>query len=71
MLSEKWEGFGERMKRLNPLWMLGSGMRLGSLARFLTTGVILTAEKKPTADEEENGFKIRKSSFYCSLSRKR
>lgn len=30
-MKERWQGFGERVKHLNPLWQLGSGMNLGEL----------------------------------------
>ncbi len=33
-MNERWEGFGERIKRLNPLWTLGKGMDLGELNEY-------------------------------------
>ena len=34
-MNESWEGFGERMKRLNPLFELGRGMEVGELKPYL------------------------------------
>lgn len=33
-MSERWEGFGDRIKRLNPIWMMGRGMNVGGLTEF-------------------------------------
>ncbi|MEK4481683.1 hypothetical protein MKZ23_19750 [Paenibacillus sp. FSL R5-0876] len=30
----KWSDFGERNKRLNPLWNLGAGMNLGEIQPY-------------------------------------
>lgn len=30
-MHDRWDGFGERIKRLNPLWLLGKSMSLGPL----------------------------------------
>jgi hypothetical protein len=34
-MSERWDGFGDRIKRLNPIWMLGRGMNAGPLAEYV------------------------------------
>ncbi|MEH7131110.1 hypothetical protein V7103_23240 [Neobacillus drentensis] len=33
-MKARWQGFGERMKRLNPIWNLASGMQLGVLKDY-------------------------------------
>ncbi len=33
-MHDRWDGFGERIKRLNPLWSLGKSMSLGALNDF-------------------------------------
>jgi hypothetical protein len=33
-MNTRWQGFGERMKRLNPIRNLASGMQLGSLKDY-------------------------------------
>ncbi|CCQ97868.1 conserved hypothetical protein [[Clostridium] ultunense Esp] len=43
-MKERWQGFSERVKRLNPLWQLGGGMNLGELnpyARMLGLALLL------------------------------
>ncbi|WP_462411404.1 hypothetical protein [Neobacillus sp. Marseille-QA0830] len=43
-MKARWQGFGERMKRLNPIWNLGSGMQLAALkdyAQMLALSVLL------------------------------
>ncbi|WP_077212370.1 hypothetical protein [Bacillus dakarensis] len=43
-MNRRWQGFGERMKRLNPIWNLASGMKLSVLneyAQMLALGVLL------------------------------
>jgi hypothetical protein len=34
-MSERWDGFGERIKRLNPLWLLGRGMSVGAISDYV------------------------------------
>ncbi|MFD1607457.1 hypothetical protein [Oceanobacillus luteolus] len=36
-MNESWEGFAERMQRLNPLFELGRGMEVGELKPYLQT----------------------------------
>ena len=43
-MKARWQGFGERMKRLNPIWNLASGMQLAGLkdyAQMLALSVLL------------------------------
>lgn len=43
-MNRRWQGFGERIKRLNPIWNLASGMKLSVLteyAQMLALGVLL------------------------------
>ncbi|CAG9609463.1 hypothetical protein [Pseudoneobacillus rhizosphaerae] len=43
-MNARWQGFGERMKRLNPIWNLASGMQLAGLkdyAQMLALSVLL------------------------------
>jgi hypothetical protein len=43
-MKAQWQGFGERMKRLNPIWNLASGMQLAGLkdyAHMLALSVLL------------------------------
>jgi hypothetical protein len=34
-MSERWGGFGDRIKRLNPIWMMGRGMNAGPLTEYV------------------------------------
>ncbi|WP_042347802.1 hypothetical protein [Bacillus massiliigorillae] len=36
-MNESWEGFAQRMKRLNPLFELGKGMEIGELKPYIQT----------------------------------
>lgn len=43
-MKTRWQGFGERIKRLNPIWNLASGMQLAALkdyAQMLALSVLL------------------------------
>jgi hypothetical protein len=43
-MNARWQGFGERIKRLNPIWNLASGMQLAGLkdyAQMLALSVLL------------------------------
>jgi hypothetical protein len=43
-MKARWQGFGERVKRLNPIWNLASGMQLAGLkdyAQMLSLSVLL------------------------------
>jgi len=43
-MNTRWQGFGERIKRLNPIWNLASGMQLAALkdyAQMLALSVLL------------------------------
>jgi len=33
-MSERWDGFGDRIRRLNPVWMMGRGMQAGPLTEY-------------------------------------
>ncbi|MBB3113409.1 hypothetical protein FHS18_005521 [Paenibacillus phyllosphaerae] len=39
-MNEVWDGFGQRMRKLNPLFSLGRGMEIGSLAPY-AQGILL------------------------------
>ncbi len=54
-MNESWEGFGERMKRLNPLFELGRGMEVGELKPYLQTilmQVLLTIFYRELNDDD-------------------
>ena len=36
-VNESWEGFAQRMQRLNPLFELGRGMEIGELKPYIQT----------------------------------
>lgn len=55
-VNESWEGFAERMLRLNPLFELGRGMEVGELKPYLQTilmQVLLRVFYRELNDDEE------------------
>lgn len=55
VVNESWEGFAERIKRLNPLFELGRGMEVGELKPFLQPilmQVILTIFYRELNDDD-------------------
>lgn len=54
-MNESWEGFAQRMQRLNPLFELGRGMEVGELKPYLQTilmQVLLTIFYKELNDDD-------------------
>ena len=54
-VNETWDGFAERMKRLNPLFELGSGMEIGELKPHIQTilmHVLLTIFYRELNDDD-------------------
>lgn len=54
-VNESWEGFAERMQRLNPLFELGRGMEVGELKPYLQTilmQVLLTIFYRELNDDD-------------------
>ncbi|MGO4889950.1 hypothetical protein ACJ2A9_19575 [Anaerobacillus sp. MEB173] len=68
-MNGRWQGFGERMKRLNPIWNLASGMKLSVLneyAQMLALGVLLEVfyrelENNPERKKQD----ITKMAYQC------
>lgn len=55
-MNESWEGFAQRMQRLNPLFELGRGMEVGELKPYLQSilmQVLLTIFYKELNDDDE------------------
>ncbi|MEH6943148.1 hypothetical protein [Bacillus sp. JJ722] len=54
-VNESWEGFAQRMKRLNPLFELGKGMEIGELKPYIQTilmQVLLTIFYRELNDDD-------------------
>ena len=54
-MNESWEGFAQRMKRLNPLFELGRGMEIGELKPYIQTilmQVLLTIFYRELNDDD-------------------
>jgi hypothetical protein len=54
-MNESWEGFAQRMKRLNPLFELGKGMEIGELKPYIQTilmHVLLTIFYRELNDDD-------------------
>ncbi len=54
-MNESWEGFSQRMKRLNPLFELGKGMEIGELKPYIQTilmQVLLTMFYRELNDDD-------------------
>ncbi|RKQ13310.1 hypothetical protein D8M05_16675 [Oceanobacillus bengalensis] len=55
-MNESWEGFAERMQRLNPLFELGRGMEVGELKPYIQTilmQVLLTIFYRELNDDDQ------------------
>lgn len=55
-MNESWEGFAQRMQRLNPLFELGRGMEVGELKPYLQTilmQVLLTIFYRELNDDDQ------------------
>ena len=54
-MNESWEGFAQRMQRLNPLFELGRGMEVGELKPYIQTilmQVLLTIFYRELNDDD-------------------
>ncbi|NSL51873.1 hypothetical protein [Calidifontibacillus erzurumensis] len=68
-MNRRWQGFGERIRRLNPIWNLGSGMKLSVLneyAQMLALSVLLEIfyrelENNPERKKQD----IKKITYEC------